>query len=140
MSVGRGLQWEVLNDPLILVTYYDGEGQHTHWDAYLTMVKDIVAKGDPRFLIYTLEPPPRSAIDSLLSVTRGGRWRTALVSPSLAVRFIASTFSLAVRNLRYFQVDALPAALEHLECIPQEKQAVYGALRRLSGDRPRVAL
>lgn len=85
----------------------------------------------PRLLLYALEQLPLSAIESMQQVMRGRRWRVAFVSPSIAVRFVASTFALTVRDVRFFSPDALPAALRHLECTGQEEQLVLAALERL---------
>lgn len=126
----RGILWETLRERALFVAYYDGPNPAERWEMF---VAALGQQSDlhPRTLLYALEQPPLSAIEAMQQVMRGRRWRVAFVSPSIAVRFVASTFALTVRDVRFFSPDALLAALKHLECSVQEEQQVLAVLERM---------
>ncbi|HET8935877.1 MAG TPA: hypothetical protein VFN67_20660 [Polyangiales bacterium] len=127
----RGILWETLRERALFVAYYDGPNPAERWESFVAALGQNQNELNPRALVYALEQPPLTAIESMQHVMRGRRWRVAFVSPSIAVRFVASTFALTVRDVRFFSPDALPAALKHLECTGQEEQLVLIALERL---------
>ena len=127
----RGILWETLRERALFVAYYDGPNPAERWETFIAALGQCQADLTPRSLLYALEQPPLTAIEAMQQVMRGRRWRVALVSPSIAVRFVASTFALSVRDVRFFSPDALPAALKHLECNGQEEQYMLAALERL---------
>jgi hypothetical protein len=127
----RGILWETLKERALFVAYYDGPNPGERWEMFVAALGQSQLEANPRSLVYALEQPPLTAIESMQQVMRGRRWRVAFVSPSIAVRFVASTFALTVRDVRFFSPDALPAALKHLSCNPQEEQQVLAALERL---------
>jgi hypothetical protein len=127
----RGILWETLRERALFVAYYDGPNPAERWESFVAALGQNQTEMNPRSLVYALEQPPLTAIESMQHVMRGRRWRVAFVSPSIAVRFVASTFALTVRDVRFFSPDALPAALKHLECTGQEEQHVLAALERL---------
>ena len=114
-----------------MVSYYGGEGAHDRWEAVAQLLRELRDKPETRFLVYQLEQPPLSALQLLLDAVRGGRWRVAMVSPSISMRFVASSFSLVVKNVRFFAPETLDAALDHLSCTAAEKLKVRGCLERL---------
>jgi hypothetical protein len=126
----RGILWETLRERALFVAYYDGPNPAERWEMFVAALGQH-SELHPRSLLYALEQPPLTAIEAMQQVMRGRRWRVAFVSPSIAVRFVASTFALTVRDVRFFSPDALPAALKHLECNGQEQQQVLAALERL---------
>jgi hypothetical protein len=127
----RGILWETLRERALFVAYYDGPNPAERWESFVSALGQNQTDSNPRTLVYALEQPPLTAIESMQQLMRGRRWRVAFVSPSIAVRFVASTFALTVRDVRFFSPDALPAALKHLECTGQEEQQVLAALERL---------
>jgi hypothetical protein len=127
----RGILWETLRERALFVAYYDGPNPAERWEMFVAALGQNHSELQPRSLLYALEQPPLTAIEAMQQVMRGRRWRVAFVSPSIAVRFVASTFALTVRDVRFFSPDALPAALRHLECSGQEEQQVLAALERL---------
>lgn len=127
----RGILWEVLSERALFVAYYDVPSPGVGWDSYVTTLGEHQHEQNPRSLVYALEQPPLAAIDSMLQVLRGRRWRVAIVSPSIAVRFVASTFALSVRDVKFFPPGDLPAALKHLACSPHEESQVLSVLERL---------
>lgn len=131
----RGLAWELLQPEQILVSYYGGELETNRWDAYLEILHALEERPQTRCMVYVpREQPPLARIEKLLGVVRGKPWRVSMISGSAAMRFVASSFSLVVRNVRLFAPDALDSALEHLQCNPHEKQRVSECLGRLSAD------
>lgn len=127
----RGILWETLRERALFVAYYDGPNPAARWETFVGALGQNPGEQNPRLLVNALEQPPLIAIEAMQNVMRGRRWRVAFVSPSIAVRFVASTFALTVRDVRFFSPDALPAALKHLECSGQEEQQVLTALERL---------
>lgn len=127
----RGILWETLRERALFVAYYDGPNPAERWESFVVALGQNHSELNPRLLVYALEQPPLTAIEAMQQLMRGKRWRVAFVSPSIAVRFVASTFALTVRDVRFFSPDALPGALKHLECSGQEEQQVLSALERL---------
>jgi len=126
----RGILWETLRERALFVAYYDGPNPAERWEMFVAELGQH-SELNPRSLLYALEQPPLTAVEAMQQVMRGRRWRVALVSPSIAVRFVASTLALTVRDVRFFSPDSLPAALRHLECNGPEEHDVLAALERL---------
>ena len=116
-----------------MVSYYDGEGVPDRWDECVRLLNELRGQPHTRFLVYQLQQPPLPVVTRLAEAVRGERWRVAMVSPSAAMRFVASSFSLIVKDVRFFAPEALDAALNHLKCSPAEKSRVNACLERLRG-------
>jgi len=129
----RGFVWEVLQEERMLVSYSDGPGSEQQWHDYLVTLNRLQAEQSQalRILAYAADAPPRAALDGIMSAARGKSWRVALISPSTAVRFVASTFSFVIRTLRFFAPDELAAAFSHLGCDETERRKAGEALARL---------
>jgi phosphoglycolate phosphatase-like HAD superfamily hydrolase len=127
----RGILWELVPERALFVAYYDGPSEEARWESYVSALGEHQHEQNPRSLMYALEQPPLAAIESMLDVLRGRRWRVAIVSASIAVRFVASTFALSVRDVKFFSPGEFPAALKHLECSAQEEHQVLSVLERL---------
>lgn len=127
----RGILWELVSERALFVAYYDGANEDARWETYVSALGEHQHEQNPRSLVYALEQPPLAAIESMLDVLRGRRWRVAIVSPSIAVRFVASTFALSVRDVKFFPPGDLAAALKHLECSALEEQQVLLVLERM---------
>ena len=117
-----------------LAVIYQGN-QHAsqdEWRAYMAFLRGI-ANIDHRTLVYSGCHASRSEQDDIRQATSGiATPRVALISPSTAVRFVATMFTLLNRNLRFFAPSEFGAALGHLGCTPEESQLVtrtYEALR-----------
>jgi hypothetical protein len=127
-----GLAWEMLQAEQILVSYYGGEAEHNRWDEYLAMLRSLHGELHLRCLVdVRREQPPLARIERLLNVVQGKPWRVAMLSASTAMRFVASSFSLVVRNVRLFAPEELDAALDHIQCSAAEKPRVGECLTRL---------
>jgi hypothetical protein len=127
----RGLVWEILQPEQLMVSYYDGETGADRWDTVAQLLTELRSQRHTRFLVYQQQQPPLSVLTHLTDAVRGAHWRVAMVSPSAAMRFVASSFSLIVKDVRFFAPEALDAALDHLNCSGAERQRVDACLRRL---------
>jgi hypothetical protein len=127
----RGLVWEALHAEQILVSYFDADGSDEEWRSYLALLKGLSPDRCARLLVYAETPPARRHIDGIVEVVRGKQLRVSLVSPSTAVRFVASTFALIVRGFRFFPPEQLSAALLHIGCDHGEQVKVRQVLDRL---------
>lgn len=114
-----------------MVSYYDGEGAQDRWEDVAQLLRDFKSTPSARFLVYQLQQPPLAAIELLVRAVQGCRWRVVMVSPSAAMRFVASSFSLVVKDVRFFAPEALEDALDHLGCTPAEKRRATACLERL---------
>lgn len=134
METRRGCVWEVLGNGSLVVTYCDDLVEPAQWDAYLMMIQERRGRSSVRFLIYSLVTPPREVLSRLAGAVRGQPWQVALLSPSTAVRFAASTFSLIVKGFRFFPPERLDDALAHVCCEGAELEQARAALARMRGD------
>jgi len=130
-----GLRWEVLQPEQLMVSYYDGPGVQDRWAACAQLLRELRSKPEARFLVYQLEQPPLREVQRLIEAVRGCSWRVAMVSPSVAMRFVASSFSLVAKNVRFFAPEALDAALAHMNCSVAEKLRVRACLERLRANQ-----
>jgi hypothetical protein len=85
-----------------------------------------------RFLVYVDGAAPAPAhLQRIAALVRGHTVTAALVSPSLALRFAVSAFTLVTNSIRYFTPEQLPDALTHIRCSEAESRLVQEALQRL---------
>lgn len=107
------------------------------WSGYLRELRRL-APVEHRVLLYTEIHLTRQQQSELEDATRSQiAPRVAVVSPSNAVRFVASIFTLLNRNIRFFSPQHYAAALAHLQLGPQEIAAVTNCYGRLM-DRVRT--
>jgi hypothetical protein len=132
MMTARGCVWEGLARDSLIVTYCDDSASSQQWSAYLRMMHGLKGRSI-RHLIYCASAPPAEVLGQLANVARGQPWQVALMSPSTAVRFAASTFSMIVRGFRFFTPDRLREALLHLQCDEPEQEQARRALARCRG-------
>ena len=128
----RGCVWEVLSRETLIVTYCDDAASSEQWSAYLRMMHGLKGRG-VRHFIYCAAAPSREILTQLASIARGQPWQVSLASPSTAVRFAASTFSMIVRGFRFFPPDRMREALEHLQCNDTEQEEARRAMARCRG-------
>jgi hypothetical protein len=104
----------------------------TEWESYIDAVRELHSKGSShRSLVYTDQPMTRRQQEQLARATEGNQGQVAVLSDSIAVRFIVSMFNLLNRNVRLFSPSQLSEALEHLNCTHEEGHAVATAYQRL---------
>jgi hypothetical protein len=97
------------------------------------MMSSMRGRSTARFLVYVGVVPSREVLGNLASTARGQPWHVALLSPSTAVRFAATTFALMVKGFRFFTPERLKDALVHLHCDEGEQQRVMKSLERVRG-------
>jgi hypothetical protein len=116
-----------------LAVVYQGSqrASQDEWQAYMAFLRGI-ANIEHRALVHSGCHASRSEQEELRQATSGSTTpHVALISPSTAVRFIASMFTLLNRNLRYFAPSEFGAALGHLGCTPEETLLVTRAYEGL---------
>lgn len=116
----------------MIVTYCDDTAAPERWDAYLRVLQDRRGQST-RHLIYCAAAPPSDVLGRIANAARGQPWTVSLISPSTAVRFAASTFSMIIRGFRFFAPDRLRDALLHLHCDDAEQEQARRALARCRG-------
>jgi hypothetical protein len=129
----RGCVWEIFRDQSLIVTYCDDASTRDQWREYTAMMRSFQGNSATRHLVYADAPPPAYALMDLANAARGQPWVVALLSPSTAVRFAASTFSLVVKGFRFFVPEQLDAAMFHIGCDIKQQHRAREALRRLRG-------
>lgn len=132
MTTLVGCVWDFLRDHSLLITYCDDASTSEQWIEYVKALR-ILKGRDAKLLIYAAAVPPREVLADIASVARGEHWTVSLISPSVAVRFAASTFSLVVRGFRFFTPDSLSAALGHLGCDDALTRRALGMLATMRG-------
>jgi hypothetical protein len=132
MTKARGCVWEVLSNDSLIVTYCDHAATTEQWSAYIRMMHGLRGRG-ARHLIYCSVAPPADVLGRIANAARGQPWQVALISPSTAVRFAASTFSMIVRGFRFFSPDRVRDAIQHLQCDEADEEQARRALARCRG-------
>ena len=138
-SLPQGLVHEWLERESALVVCQNGSVPSAdEWSGYLRELRRL-APIEHRVLLYTEIHLTRQQQSELQDATRSPiEPRVAVVSPSNAVRFVASIFTLLNRNIRCFSPQHYSVALTHLQLAPQEVNAVtscYGRLMERVGAR-----
>jgi len=128
----RGCVWEVLSHESLIVTYCDDASTSEQWRGYLRMMHGMKGRA-ARYLVYAVTAPPAEVLTQIAGAARGQPWQVSLLSPSTAVRFAASTFSMIVRGFRFFPPDRIREALLHLQCGEAEQEEALRALARCRG-------
>jgi hypothetical protein len=127
----QGFVFELLVKEHLLVSFQGSAPSSEDWDRYLTALSTLEMKA-LRCLIYVDGAAPSPAyLQRIANIVRGNAVTAALVSPSLALRFAVSAFSLVTRNIRYFMPTQLDDALAHLRCTAAEAHLVQETLQRL---------
>lgn len=129
-----GCAWELCEDSLF-VTYCDEAATPEKWHAYMKDLRALKGRA-VRLLIYAEAVPPREVLTEIAGVARGEPWIVALISPSVAVRFAASTFAFVVKGFRFFPPDSVAAALAHLSADDAQRQRASRVLKRLRRAEP----
>jgi hypothetical protein len=123
---------------VLVVCQNDSAPSKEEWTAYLTELRRL-ATIEHRVLLYTEIHVTRSQQAELEDATRSQiAPRVAVISPSNAVRFVATMFTLTNRNIRFFSPVQYAGALTHLKLKPREIEPVthcYGRLMESVGAR-----
>jgi hypothetical protein len=128
----QNLVYEMLQGELILVTVQRDNATPAEWDHYLNFFETLANIKALRMVVYVQGAAPSVANQQRIAkIVRGRDWPCALISSSIALRFVVSTFSLINRNIRYFTPTQVPAALLHIGCTKDTSPAVEQVLDRL---------
>ena len=131
----RDMAYEYLDEAKILLSYHGSASTPEQWQGYLTLMHTLRAEPALRFVVVVDGSPPSASIRSRLAeLVEGRQWPVALISASMALRFVVSVFTFVNRNIRYFTPAQTREALEYLQCTPAEASAVEVSLRRLTRD------
>lgn len=124
-----------------LAVIYQGSqpAPQAEWQAHLALLRSI-ADVEHRVLLYGGHQPSPSEMEEIKQATRGkAKPRVALLSPSTALRFVASMFTLLNRNYRFFAPGEFQAALAHLGCSADEAALVTRTYEELQAQVEGVA-
>ena len=132
-DTNRRFAFELLRDSQILVSFQGAAAPHpSEVQEYRELMASLADKPDLRCLWFTEGGRLSLGEQERLTASVPKRhWRTALVSPSPEMRFVASVLLLANKNLRYFKPEELPQALRHLQCTREEQHAAQIMLAEL---------
>jgi hypothetical protein len=104
------------------------------WNGYLDAFRPISHRLEQmRILVLTDGGRPQRQQQAQLNTIVGGRTvQTAVVSSSMAVRFVISVFALLNPGIRGFASFHLDDAFDHLALKPRERAAAASIVLRLS--------
>ena len=115
------LAFEVLPEAsLIVLRHGPGKPRPEEWRNYLSALRPISSRlGEMRFLVFTDggRPLPDQQRD-LSEITAGRSVRTAVVSSSMAVRFVIAMFALVNAGIRGFDSTHHTHAFSYLGLTP----------------------
>lgn len=132
MGVGD-LIFEVLEEACLVVSCQSRfNPSDKEWDEWLSATCALERRaGKVRVLAMTLGGhPTRHQVDKLRAANKSHP-PTAILSPSLAVRFLCSALTFANRSLRTYSPAELDEALEYLGITGPERRDARAALARL---------
>jgi hypothetical protein len=127
----QGMVFELLSKERILISYQGPHATQEQWDRYISLMQTISGASEMRFLVLVEGSPPSAANQLRIRALVKREWPVALVSSSIAMRFVVSAFSLVNRSIRFFSPEDLSGALVHIGCSRTEALAVHEALHRL---------
>ena len=109
----------------LVLTYGDrDEPTEADWDALLALLAVPPSElAKLKILIVTNGSSPNAHQRQRLKVALGGvRFRAAIVSDSIPVRFVVSMIALFHRDNRSFATSELEQAYDHLQMTPAERR------------------
>jgi hypothetical protein len=130
------IAYELLQDDVLIVIYKAaGVPRDGEWDLCLDFLSSTLHYGNRlRFFTYNEDGEmPREHQTRLTEMMRGYTHKVAVVSPSLAMRFMVSIFMMWNRNVRFFSPAQVGEAYQHLGCEPSTQLAIEAALDRARG-------
>lgn len=123
---------EVLTQERVLVMAHGTDVHDEHWETYVRAARTAAAAPvEVRNLVYAGGPLSKKHADQLVHAVHGSDFRTAIVSPSTATRFVVSAFGLVNRNVRCFAPDQLGGALDFIGVSGSERAVVEATFHRL---------
>jgi hypothetical protein len=118
---------------VVFVVETDQTPSDSEWGEFLDIFQSYRSElSKLRVLVMTAGGAPNAGQRKQLAAVLGNvRFRVAVVSDNITVRFIASTIALFHRDHRSFSRAELSQAYDHLQLNPQERVLAETAIRQL---------
>jgi hypothetical protein len=118
---------------MVFVVQNDQTPSDAEWNEFLDILRSRRADlARVKVLVRTAGGAPDAGQRKDLEATLNGvRFRVAVVSDSVKVRFIASVIALFHRDHRSFGVTQTTEAYDHLQLTPQERVLAASTVREL---------
>lgn len=133
MVAGAQLVFEGMSEYRVLVSCQTRfNPSDLEWDRWLTAAAELDrACGDFRILVVTAGGhPTKNQVERLKAANRKNP-KTAIVSPSLALRFMGGALTFVNPTIRCFAPAEMDRALDHLGMARPERAPVLAAVERL---------
>jgi hypothetical protein len=133
MAAGAQLVFEGVSELRLLVSCQSRfNPSDLEWDRWLKAAADLDRTGsDFRILVVTEGGHPTKAQVERLKAANKKNPKTAIVSPSLALRFMGGALTFVNPTIRCFAPAEMDGALEHLGISRLERATVLAAVERL---------
>jgi hypothetical protein len=128
-----GMVFEALPAQRMVVVWAGkGELSPDEWDRCLASIRSLGDLKGLRLWVWSEGArPSRAQQAELIELTRDADVRAALVSPSVAMRFVVSVFTLVYRDIRLFAPAQLEEAIVQLCESGEEAEVVRAAVERV---------
>lgn len=105
------------------------------WDRWLSAVRHVEHRVHSlRLLVVTAGGHPTKPQVERMRAANKKNPPTAIVSDSLALRFLGSALTFVNPTIRCFAPANLDAAFEHLGLLPSERQQAHAAMQHLQSE------
>ena len=138
--VGADLVFETLVEARLVVSCQTKfNPSDAEWDRWLRAVRHLEHQVNaPRLLVVTDGGHPTKPQIERMRAENKNNPRTAIVSDSVALRFLGSALTFLNPTIRCFAPTNLDAALDHLGLLPGECQQAHAAMQRLQSEIGRL--
>ena len=117
---------------IVFVVQNDQTPSDAEWNEFLDILRSRADLARVKVFVRTAGGAPDAGQRKDLETTLNGvRFRVAVVSDSVKVRFIASVIALFHRDHRSFGVTQTKEAYNHLQLTPQERVLAASTVREL---------
>jgi hypothetical protein len=133
-AVRPSFAFEVVEELELLVSYQGPRNPgDEEWEKYVDVLARLhqVPSGYRYFTISEGGHPSGAQQARVKAVVNGLNPAVAIVSSSIAIRFVGSVLALVNRKVQCFPPDELAAAYEHLGVAPRDIPRLQGVVSRL---------
>ena len=133
-AVRPSFAFEVVRDLELLVSYQGPENpRDEEWDTYVGVLLRLhqAPNGYRYFTISEGGHPSGAQQARVKAVTNGFTPAVAIVSPSIAIRFVGSVLALVNRKVQVFRPDELEEAYRHIGVAPGSVPRLEAVVNRL---------
>ena len=134
VQIAPDLVFELMEElQLVVVCQTATNPSDVEWRAYVAAVKAFAARHDRlRFLVMTDGGHPNAKQQAYVGAELGAvRWPAAIVSASVALRFVAAALNLFNSEIKCFSPLRCDEAFAHIELSFPERQRVEAMVERL---------